>query len=551
MTAPSKGLLLTIRDYLITPLAQPGICPSHPRISKTVNLASSILIGLCTIGLLHVASACHYLWKRVHTPTPAMETISSVGTRALVNKEVQAPPVAGSAPLTTAALQIPATPVAGSAPLTTAAPQIPAPPVAGSAPLTMAAPQIPAPPVAGSAPLTMAAPQIPAPPVAGSAFAGAPPAAPQTTVPYDSIREDLCQLETIYRPLHGMLEALLQNPTLVPQRTEAERERAKKAVDALEATLIERYRGEFNCFVAHGAASWSRMLWQDIDCIEALNKKENVQELILRHKEGRVTQVSDDCPVWMTFSSLLLFGLKDNLLPYLITASPNWVGANRHTRFASEGYLAAFKKSMDAIRGVLQELLPISVPKEDARVRGQIEQASIQQLYDAIPKLLTSKNASTFIGGLAGPSTDYMAMVGQCFFDMEPCDRVLKTNNNDLAKVLNGGEFSHPLDARHLLAGISFSSKEYASASPEQGGSPWESHEQKEKIKAGCAFFKNFIGDVANGNFGQEATDLIAFRLRQALSIIVDLREKSQPPIELSSIEEALRGDTQTPATKP
>ena len=61
VTEPVKGALTTLRDYLIMPLAQIGIYPSHPTISKIVNLAGSILVGVCTLGLFHIAGACHYL----------------------------------------------------------------------------------------------------------------------------------------------------------------------------------------------------------------------------------------------------------------------------------------------------------------------------------------------------------------------------------------------------------------------------------------------------------------------------------------------------------
>lgn len=232
-------------------------------------------------------------------------------------------------------------------------------------------------------------------------------------------------------------------------------EEAVNKVNQLAYELKLKYKADFSSFGWHGGSSFQRIIFQDQDFAQAFSNKDFVQAILYlcKHKNSDSKTFSGE----FTFAEIVLKGLTENSLDFLLTASPNWEKLDTEKQYRTrdtynklgQEYLGYIRQGLTHISSFLskningQEIQPY----RDA-VRS-IDEASIGQLLNAIHVVRSGDAAASFTSGTALTSQNIAEMSSQfCWLG-----RYLDPHMT-LEDVLSRGLASHALDGRHIIAGM-------------------------------------------------------------------------------------------------
>ena len=302
-------------------------------------------------------------------------------------------------------------------------------------------------------------------------------------------------------------------------------------VAIFERTLAEKYGSDFDAVGWHGRSSQQRILWQEREFINAIQRPLVVRAILDRRRNYQEV----DNGAGNTVSSMFLGGLVVNQPSYLLTASPNWrvkpeiqgVSWNKLDDMTVSGALQQVTATVDSsflqmallgLRTVGQVMAEMTVSPnvraESAQLSRSIDKASTRAMINGIMSLLDLSRATVIVRGEAGESTDIERMNGQCLEVMSEYENLLGAHSGRHDLVLSYGLVSHALDAKHLAAVMIYGLK--------LGRTKYRLVKDDRAINS----VKRLLEGAATGAIGSQASALMRARLRQIIRLITDSRKE-------------------------
>jgi hypothetical protein len=132
---------------------------------------------------------------------------------------------------------------------------------------------------------------------------------------------DIKQLDINYGNLRQQATEYLNSKPKIFDSIEQKSDIQQK-IKQLEQKLLGKYKKDFDNIGWHGTDSFTRIIWQDEDFINAIQDIDIVNQIFLMHKQNDLTKLDNSR---FTLDSAIFYGLKDNNISYLASASPNWM----------------------------------------------------------------------------------------------------------------------------------------------------------------------------------------------------------------------------------
>lgn len=299
--------------------------------------------------------------------------------------------------------------------------------------------------------------------------------------------------------------------------TKEEINHASNIVYETQETIETRYGDELIKPEWHGYTSFQRVYWQDPDFLKLLTSPSAVKWLINNFDPN-----SEE----FDLSSFLVYGLKDNVISYLATASPNWeakpqslmscdcrtmeskIQQSFPPRRMDEENVILFNNALETVYQVFKEAIDKDISELNLDYYHCLNEADTEKLFNVIWKLCKKSAKIDNVRGLvirsvqgkSSSSKQWWQLHDQSLDVMKHYNHLLEACNNDHAAALSYGLISHALDARHLLTIIY---KNY-----------WDVEMEREEM------LPEVIRNGMTGILGAEVEFLVRARLKQILEIL-------------------------------